>query len=174
MDQSSSASRSHKRMKINSYTVSFKVEAVEASRIHPVHNITAIARKYGIDRKRLREWDKNYNKFLDNHSGKGKKKRKLHQGADVLNAELEIAVLDFFENERSEGRVVRNKDLQEKALEIGGRLDLPTFKASKHWLSRWKRRWGIGMRRATNCSQKIPADYHDQLKHFRLSIFRLN
>ena len=131
---------SHKGSKIRSYTVSFKVEAVEALRSHPEHNVSAVAKSYSIDRKRLREWDKSYYKLLEAHIGKGKKKRKLLQGADVLSPELEIVLFEFLENETSEGRAVRNKDLCEKALEVAGTLGLESFKASNHWLWRWKRR----------------------------------
>ena len=35
-----------------------EVEAVEALRTHPVRNVSAIAKKYGVDRNHIIEWDK--------------------------------------------------------------------------------------------------------------------
>ena len=41
------------------------VEAFEALRTHPEHNVSVIAKKYSVDRKCLREWDKQFDKLLD-------------------------------------------------------------------------------------------------------------
>ena len=102
------ASSSHSGVKIRSYTVDFKVRAVETLRNDPDHNISA--KSFSIDRKRLREWEKSYDKILEAHFGKGKKSRKLHPGAEVISLELDVAVFEYLEEERSEGRIVRNKD----------------------------------------------------------------
>ena len=42
-----------------------KVEAVEALRNHPECNVSVIAKKYSVDRKHIREWDKQFDKLLD-------------------------------------------------------------------------------------------------------------
>ena len=42
-----------------------EVEAVEALRIHLERNVSSIAKKYGVDRKHIREWDKQFDKLLD-------------------------------------------------------------------------------------------------------------
>ena len=42
-----------------------EVEAVEALRTHPEHNVSVIAKKYSVDRKRIREWDKQFDKLLN-------------------------------------------------------------------------------------------------------------
>ena len=42
-----------------------EVEAVETLRIHPERNVSVIAKKYSIDRKHIREWDKQFDKLLD-------------------------------------------------------------------------------------------------------------
>ena len=80
-------------------------------------------------------------------------------------------MFEFLE-ERSEGRCVRNCDLREKALEVAASLNLPNFKASPQWMAGWKRRWNVGRRRGTNTSQRVPADYKEQLLHFRRSCLR--
>ena len=55
---------------------------------------------------------------------------------EVTSHPLDMAVFEFLEVERSEGRCVHNKDLQENALKIADTLDLLEFKASKQWLCR--------------------------------------
>ena len=57
---------------------------------------------------------------------------------NVVSEQLDVAVFNYLEEERSEGRCVRNKDLQEKALELATALSIPGFKTSFQWLSRWK------------------------------------
>ena len=42
-----------------------EVEAIEALRTHPERNVSVIPKKYSIDRKRIREWDKQFDKLLD-------------------------------------------------------------------------------------------------------------
>ena len=49
--------------------------------------------------------------------------------------------------------------LTEKAIQIALGLGLEGFKAGAGWLTKWKCRHAVGMRCATNSSQKVPADY---------------
>ena len=42
-----------------------EVEAVVALNTHPEHYVSLIAMKYSLDRKRIREWDKQFDKLLD-------------------------------------------------------------------------------------------------------------
>ena len=63
-----------------------------------------------------------------------------------------------------------NQLLKTKALQIAGGLKLEGFRASCGWLSRWKRRYGVGVRVGTNSTQKLPADYADHLHTFRKSV----
>ena len=115
------------------------------------------AREFNIDRKRVREWDRKYNELQRMNAGA--KRWKLCTGRTPLSPE-----------ERSEGRPLSNACLQAKAAEIGSGLCLSGFKSSSGWLWWWKRRNGVGMRCGTNSAQKVPADYADQLHHFRKSV----
>ena len=99
MEPTINSSQRHKGIKSKSYSVSFKGEAVKALRTHPECNVSIIAKKYGVDRKYVREWDKQFDKLLDSHLGKEKKNTKLHQKTDVLSLNLEVAVYEFLENE---------------------------------------------------------------------------
>ena len=83
-----------------------------------------------------------------------------------MSEELDTAVFSFLENEISEGRYVRNKDLQERAMELAATMDLSEFKASCQCVSRWKKCWNVGDKRGTNYAQCVPADYCNQLSEF--------
>lgn len=74
---------SHSGTKLQLYTVDFKVQAVETLRNDPNFNISAVARRFSTDRKRLREWDKNYDKLLAAHFGNDKKRRNGQLGKRV-------------------------------------------------------------------------------------------
>ena len=66
--------------KNRSYTVEFKVEAVKWHQMNG-ENCSLTARTSGVDRKRIREWEKpTYDKLLPLCCGKTKKKSKLHEG----------------------------------------------------------------------------------------------
>lgn len=163
---------SHLGKKIRSYTVEFKTEVVEWYRREGMQNVSKTANKFGVDRKRVREWNEKYDSLIDARVGDKKKKRKLHSGGEIFSPQVDAEVFAFLELERSNGRVVLNKDLTQKAKEVAEHLGLQGFSASPMWLARWKKRWNVGIRRGTNTSQKIPADYRDQLLHFRRSIVR--
>ena len=67
-------------------------------------------------------------------------------------------------------RAVSNQLLKTKALQIAGGLKLEGFRASCGWLSRWKRRYAVGVRAGINSAQRLPADYADHLHTFRKSV----
>ena len=164
--------QNHSGIKLKSYTVAFKIEVVEWYRGEGMQNVTQTAKKFGVDRKRVREWNGKYDALLDVNVGEGKKKRKIHKGGSIFSQQVDCEVFAFLEQERSEGRAVLNNDLSQKAVQVAEHLGLQGFLASKMWLQRWKRRWNVGYRRGTNTSQKVPDDYKDQLTHFRRSIIR--
>ena len=57
--------------------------------------------------------------------------------------------------------------LQTKAAHVAAGLG---FRASYGWLWWWKKRYSVGIRCGTNSSQKVPADYSDQIMQFRKTI----
>ena len=61
-----------------------------------------------------------------------------------FSQQVDCEVFAFLEVERSEGRVVQNKDLIQKAMEVEQRLHLQGFSASVMWLHHWKKRWNVG------------------------------
>ena len=42
-----------------------EVEAVKVLRTHLEYNVSAISKKYDVDKKHIREWDKQFYKLLD-------------------------------------------------------------------------------------------------------------
>ena len=53
-----------------------------------------------------------------------------------MDRQLDQAVFQFLEEEQAEGRVVRNKDLQRKAIQLAGAFNVQGFAASHMWLKR--------------------------------------
>ena len=143
------------------YTVEFVVDWL---RTHD-HDISLASREFGIDRKRIREWDH----YLKQHNhGTLAKKRRLGGGRCPLSKELDEKVFEFLEEHRSNGLAVSNI-----SSEIAGGLRLQGFKCTSGWLHRWKGRYNVGYRRGTNVSQKVPADYADQILQVRKDIISL-
>ena len=90
-----------------------------------------------------------------------------------LSKELDEKVLEFLEEQRSNGLAVSNIVLLRKGSEIAGGLRLQGFKCTSSWLQRWKGRYNVGYRRGTNVSQKVPADYADQILQVRKDVISL-
>ncbi|KAL8563469.1 hypothetical protein ACOMHN_011948 [Nucella lapillus] len=105
--------------KRQSYTVSFKLQALQYLDNEVGGNVSECAREFSVDRKRIREWSENRAR-LEQQYGKNKQKRKLSKGPAVRSEHVDQGVLRYLEDERSEGRVVRNKDLKRKAMELAG------------------------------------------------------
>ena len=59
---------SHTHRHIKSYTAEFKIPVVDWLRKNN-RNVSKTAREFEIDRKRVQEWDKNYDKLLENKVG---------------------------------------------------------------------------------------------------------
>ena len=157
---------SPKTQHLSSYTVSFKVHAVEWLRQHG-RNVSAAAREFSVDRKRIQEWDTQYHTLLQRNVGNDKK----NLGRPPVSDAVDKRVFEYLEEERSEGRAVSNLMLIAKAREVSLGLQLEGFRASPMWLSGWKR-YAMEFRASTNCSQKVPVDYEDKLQQFRKVIIR--
>ena len=84
-------------------------------------NKHATGRQFGIDQKR--NWVENVDFLRQQSIGANGKRRKLTVGIPPMSEELDQAVLYWLQEERAAGRVVRNKDLQKKALQVA-----PLFK----------------------------------------------
>ncbi|KAG0415830.1 hypothetical protein HPB47_006998 [Ixodes persulcatus] len=154
---------------MHSYTVQKKIEVVQWHRLNG-KNVHRTSRQFKLDRKRIREWDKKYEVLLQQNFGKSKLRRKLGNGAPVFSEEVDDALFEFLECERSAGRAVSNRLLSEEAVRLANNLQLGNFVASSMYLKRWKARFGVSMRQATNESQKVPEDCAEETQAFRAAI----
>ena len=62
----------HEGKKLKSYTIEFKVEAVEWHRKNG-DNVLLTANKFSVDRKRVREWNTKYDQLAAKCHGRQKK-----------------------------------------------------------------------------------------------------
>ncbi|XP_041366065.1 tigger transposable element-derived protein 6-like [Gigantopelta aegis] len=151
------------------YTVKDKLDVVGWFRRNG-RNLSAAEREYGISRKQVRLWDKDYEKLLMFSKGKDSERKNIGSGAEAMNTEMDQAVFEWFKDERAEGRCVSNYFLQSKAREVASQIRVQKFQASNGWLRRWKQRYSVGIRRGTNDAQKIPSDYKEKMSGFHSAI----
>ncbi|KAM7306342.1 hypothetical protein ISCGN_010065 [Ixodes scapularis] len=151
---------------MQSHTVQKKIKVMEWHRRNG-KNLHLTARQFKLDRKRIREWEKNCEVLLQQNFGKLKLRQKLRNGAPVFSKEVDDALFKFLERERSAGRAVGNKRLSEEALRNAIKLQLGKFVHIRQYLKRWKQRFNVFMRQATNDSQKVPEECADAAKAFR-------
>ncbi|KAH9374235.1 hypothetical protein HPB48_015357 [Haemaphysalis longicornis] len=153
---------------MHSYTVAKKIEVIRWHREHG-KNVHQTSRQFKLDRKRIREWVKNFDNLLQQNFGKAKLRRKLSNGVPVFSEYVDDALFEFLERGRSAGRAVSNRLLSEEAVKIANSMQLGNFVASSHYISRWKQRFGVAMRRAMNESQRTPEESAEAVSAFRTS-----
>ncbi|KAG0420478.1 hypothetical protein HPB47_003474 [Ixodes persulcatus] len=97
-------------------------------------------------------------------------RRSSGKRASVFSKEVDDALFKLLERERSAGHAVSNRLLFEEALRIASQLQLGNFVPSSQYLKRWKQRFNVSMRQATNGSQKVPDECADAAKAFRSAL----
>lgn len=152
-----------------SFTVAKKVEVVGWHR-KAGSNVSKTARQFGLDRKQVRQWNSTYETLLQECQGKGKFKRSLNSGRPVFSEEIDDGLFEFLQEERAAGRAVSNRLLQEQARKLASEAKLGNFNASSQYLSRWKKRFNVSLRAATNDSQKLPIDHAEAVSAFRRTV----
>ena len=75
------------------YTVKEKIDVVSWYRRNG-RNCLAAEREYGISRKQVRLWDRDFEKLLVVSKGKDNVRKNIGSGADARLVELEQAVFD--------------------------------------------------------------------------------
>ena len=99
--------------------------------------------------------------------------RKMQEGREPLCVQLDDRVFEFLQERRRFGLAMSNVALKDEARRVAVELDLREFKGSEGWLTNWKRRFNIGLRRKTNESQALPENCQDVLLGFRRHIIHL-
>ncbi|KAM7299220.1 hypothetical protein ISCGN_019787 [Ixodes scapularis] len=140
-----------------SYTILKKVNVVEWHRQNG-NNVSKTARQFDIDRKRIRDWNANYQSLLQQCQGENRVKRSMGKGRPVFSKEIDNALVSFLEDERLAGRPVSNRLLQAHARQLAAKMGLGGFQASHQYLTRWKRRFNVSLRARTNENRKRPTN----------------
>ena len=101
-------------------------------------SVRAAARKFGVDRKMVRNWLSNKDKLKISLLMHGPGRKKLHQGSKPLSYDLDRQVLDYYVEMNQQGITVSDNDIRHRALVFAHFLGLTEFKATHSWLKRWK------------------------------------
>ena len=104
------ASQSQASKKVNSYSTEFKLEAVRFA-VECNSNYQA-AKKFNVDRKRIREWRANQSKL---ESASCKRKRLAGAGRKPFDLDIEEVLLEWVHERRSNGFRVSRKMIRSKA-----------------------------------------------------------
>lgn len=159
----------------NSYTVAFKISVLDWYHSNG-ENKSHTSKHFGVDRKRVRDWllaEDNLRAMP--LATRMRRKKFAREGTSygkrpVGSAQLDQAVLNWYKEQRSVGKVVYSRLLRAKALELGPACGLPeTFKASSMWLQRWKKRFAADIRQAEGEEQKdngesVSNDFEEHLR----------
>ena len=118
MAEESLRSTSHKGENLRCYTTDFELEVV---RFAELNGNREAERKYNVDRKSVREWRGEKQKFeeLRKSTSAGAKRQRLDGGGrKVTDSELEERLLEWIFDRRDKGFRVSRKLIQLKAREF--------------------------------------------------------
>ena len=132
-----------------SYTLEFKLGVIQWVESHKC-SLRAASKQFGVDRKVIRSWVDSRQVLLSALVHYGPHRRKLHNGKPPASHELDRLVLNYLVQQRREGYLVGDRELQRKALECAEGLGLDTFKATNMWLRGWKHRCNVETQNGTN------------------------
>ncbi|XP_046352696.2 uncharacterized protein LOC124132684 [Haliotis rufescens] len=106
-------------------------------------NLSQTERKFGISRKSLRTWDKEYDRLLEHSANNKMMRRKIGSGAEPRSHKLDNEVFKWFLAMKNTGTLVNNCMLMNQAREIARSLNIDNFQGSYGWLRRWKMRFNV-------------------------------
>ena len=166
------ASQSHAGKKVSSYSTEYKVEAIKFAEENK--SISSAAKKFNVDRKRIREWQSAKAKL---QAADNKRKRLEGGGRKPFDVGLEDELLEWVHERRSSGLRVSRAMISHKARAIheqkckAGQVS-PSFIASNGWVQKFMARNGLSVRRRTTESQKDPDRLIDKLIAYILQVRR--
>ena len=124
-------------VKKRSFDAAFKLKVVAYSKT--CSNREA-ARKFSIDKKRVREWKSQEDKLITSSS----KKRRLSGGRMAQLPDMEEVLVCWIDEMRSNNLRVTRSSIQRKSLELcQSEEEQPDFNASRWWLEKFMRRHGL-------------------------------
>ena len=136
-----------KKRKLHSYTLDFKLQAIQ--HVKTGNSKEATARKFGVAPKQIREWCKKETELRNTaeHSKLGKRKRLDGAGRRPLSETLETELFSWIEHQRSQRLRVTRKKVKKEALRLFANSDDPEntkeFVASDGWLRNFFKRHRI-------------------------------
>lgn len=155
--------------KHESYTVKFKINVAKYAK---EHTISETSRTFNIDRKRIREWKKQFEAGQFNESLMTVK-RLPGAGRKVKNEHLDKDIFEWFCERRTSGIRITGKQLileaQRRFIASG---DL-TFKGSRGWLQKWMKRHSVSMREKTTVAQRMPEHVEEKIVSFHKFVIRM-
>lgn len=162
------------RAKSKSYSVTMKLAAVNFAE---ASNNSDAARKFNVDRRRIREWSQNKRKLEEITSDKtvsaAKRKRLTGGGRKALSETMEELLVAWIGEMRGERLRVTRKMVQTKAREffttnetVAAEAHDQTFDASTGWVHNFFCRHNITLRRRTTLGQSVPETVRPKLENF--------
>ena len=143
-------------MHLKSYTLEYKLKVVKYTLLNTV---AITAKEFNIAKSNIYRWIKYKNSLLREVKTRGKLCRKLHKGRKtILSLEQENEIKDWFCKQRLKGNIVNMTHLIYRAKKIAEKHNI-MFKASKSWISAFKKRLNIVIRKVTNVTSYYPTDF---------------
>ena len=154
--------------KHKAYDMKFKLKAVEVAK---KKNISAAAREFKVDRKRIRQWMIQESELVKcTKDGRSKSKRLQGGGRKAQDVDMEELLFDWIVDLRHRNLRVSRSMIMREAKTISSNEN---FKASIGWLNRFLKRRGLSLRRKTTVCQNPPAACVDKLVNFIVRLRRL-
>ena len=172
--ESSTQAMSHEGEQRNKYTMELKRKLINYAE---ENSCNGAARKFKIDRKRVREWVNQEDKVS---KMKGKQFRVEGGGRKLRDNELEDEVLNGIHRRRENMLRVSGKLIMFKAKAIyyekcGDDETLEeSFVASNGWLVKFRKRNHLSLRRRTTIAQKDPSHLVSKLVGYVMHVRRLS
>ena len=146
-----------------SFNRELKLSAVKWFKEHG-ENVSATAREFNVDRKRIREWVDQEDKIKSMR----KQKKRDGCGRKAFYPLVEKKLKDEFDDKRSKGLSVKMWWFKSRAKQLMKELypSVDDFKCSDNWLRLFLSRARISLRRKSHVSQKVPQDALPQILTF--------
>lgn len=139
-----------------------------------------ISEKFNIPYKRACSWIRDSENILQilEVSKRNKTLTKIKNGrklkssrSSILGKLLETKIEQWILEKRSNGKIVTNQDIKEKALQIARQNNIYQFKASNGWIQKFKKRFNFVMRKVTKTDKitieekvEVISDFKNGLK----------
>ena len=159
---------SHKGEAIKSYTIAFKLKAVDYAVVHGNHKA---AKDFKVDRRRIREWRQ---KEYELRKQIPSKRRNVEgQGRHCEYPDIDHKLYAWVKERREAGCRVTGSQVRKEGLRLHRLNGKQNFKASNGWYDRFMVRYNLSNRRQTHMSQKKEEELSQKQQDFLRFIIKL-